>query len=183
QLAAWNRHGADHLQMSVNLAGCQVDELDLPHKVDQLLRIHGLDPASLCLEITESMFMEDSAAVADGLQALRKLGVHLAVDDFGTGYSSMQYLRRFPLHTLKLDRCFVDGLDRNAADRAIVGSMIDLAHALGLTAVAEGVERAGQLEALRDLGCDLAQGFYWSPPVPADVFEAALDGRSAVATP
>jgi diguanylate cyclase (GGDEF)-like protein/PAS domain S-box-containing protein len=181
QLAVWQNAGAEHLQMSVNLAGCQVDELDLPHKVDRLLKLHGLDPASLCLEITESMFMEDSAAVADGLQALRRLGVRLAVDDFGTGYSSMQYLRRFPLHTLKLDRCFVDGLDRNAADRAIVGSMIDLAHALGLTAVAEGVERAGQLDALRDLGCDLAQGFYWSPPVPADVFETVLQARPATA--
>ncbi len=181
QLAAWHKAGADYLQMSVNLAGCQVDQLDLPHKVDRLLKLHQLDPASLCLEITESMFMEDSAAVADGLQSLRKLGVRLAVDDFGTGYSSMQYLRRFPLHTLKLDRCFVDGLDRNHADRAIVGSMIDLAHALGLTAIAEGVERVGQLEALRDLGCDLAQGFYWSQPVPADVFESVLAAHSTTA--
>jgi diguanylate cyclase (GGDEF)-like protein/PAS domain S-box-containing protein len=181
QLAAWHRGGADHLEMAVNLAGCQVDELDLPHKVDQLLKLHQLDPASLCLEITESMFMEDSAAVADGLQALRKLGVRLAVDDFGTGYSSMQYLRRFPLQILKLDRCFVDGLDRNAADRAIVGSMIDLAHALGLTAIAEGVERAGQLEALRDLGCDLAQGYYWSPPVAPEVFASVLEARSVTA--
>jgi len=183
QLAAWHRAGADHLELSVNLAGCQVDQLDLPHKVDQVLSMHGLDPASLCLEITESMFMEDSAAVADGLQALRRLGVRLAVDDFGTGYSSMQYLRRFPLQILKLDRCFVDGLDRNGADRAIVGSMIDLAHALGLTAVAEGVERAGQLEALRDLGCDLAQGFYWSPPVPPDTFEAVLQAHPAISAP
>jgi diguanylate cyclase (GGDEF)-like protein/PAS domain S-box-containing protein len=180
QLATWHRGGADYLQMSVNLAGAQVDELDLPHKVDRLLKLHQLDPASLCLEITESMFMEDSAAVADGLQALRKLGVRLAVDDFGTGYSSMQYLRRFPLHTLKLDRVFVDGLDRNPADRAIVGSMIDLAHALGLTAVAEGVERAGQLEALQDLGCDLAQGFYWSPPVAPETFATVLEARPAV---
>jgi EAL domain-containing protein (putative c-di-GMP-specific phosphodiesterase class I) len=179
QLAEWHRAGAAYLQMSVNLAGVQLDELDLPHKVGHLLVEHELDPASLCLEITESMFMEDSAAVADGLGALRRLGVRLAVDDFGTGYSSMQYLRRFPLHTLKLDRVFVDGLDRNPADRAIVGSMIDLAHALGLTAVAEGVERAGQLEALRDLGCDLAQGFYWSPPVEADTFAAVLAARPA----
>jgi diguanylate cyclase (GGDEF)-like protein/PAS domain S-box-containing protein len=174
QLAQWHREGADHLQMSVNLAGAQVDELDLPHKVDRLFKLHGLAPEHLCLEITESMFMEDSAAVADGLQALRRLGVRLAVDDFGTGYSSMQYLRRFPLHSVKLDRVFVDGVDRNDADRAIVGSMIDLAHALGLKAVAEGVERHGQLEALRDLGCDLAQGFYWSPPVPAETFGTAL---------
>jgi diguanylate cyclase (GGDEF)-like protein/PAS domain S-box-containing protein len=181
QLAAWHRAGATYLQMSVNLAGAQVDELDLPHKVGRLLELHELDPACLCLELTESMFMEDSAAVGDGLQALRKLGVRLAVDDFGTGYSSMQYLRRFPLHTLKLDRCFVDGLDQNAADRAIVGSMIDLAHALGLTAVAEGVERAGQLDALRDLGCDLAQGFYWSPPVPAETFATVLTARPTVA--
>ena len=176
QLAEWHREGAEHLHMSVNLAGAQVDELDLPHKVESLFKLHGIAPEHLCLEITESMFMEDSAAVADGLQALRRLGVHLAVDDFGTGYSSMQYLRRFPLHSLKLDRCFVDGLDRNAADRAIVGSMIDLAHALGLKAVAEGVERAGQLEALRDLGCDYAQGFYWSPAVPAETFGSALSG-------
>jgi diguanylate cyclase (GGDEF)-like protein/PAS domain S-box-containing protein len=183
QLATWHREGAGYLQMSVNLAGAQVDELDLPHKVDRLLKLHDLDPASLCLEITESMFMEDSVAVGDGLQALRKLGVRLAVDDFGTGYSSMQYLRRFPLHTLKLDRVFVDGLDRNPADRAIVGSMIDLAHALGLTAVAEGVERAGQLQALQDLGCDLAQGFYWSPPVPAETFATVLEAHPAVAAP
>jgi diguanylate cyclase (GGDEF)-like protein len=168
QLATWQREGHDHLQMAVNLSGCQLQQGDLADQTRLILDAHQLDPSSLCLEITESMFMEESETVARTLQELRDLGVRLAVDDFGAGYSSLLYLRRFPLHVLKLDRSFVAGLGRNPADRAIVGSMIHLAHSLGLTAVAEGVEQPEQLDALRALGCDLAQGFYWSRPEPPE---------------
>jgi EAL domain-containing protein (putative c-di-GMP-specific phosphodiesterase class I) len=134
----------------------------------------------LCLEITESMLMHESSRAERTIGRLHELGVPLAVDDFGTGYSSLLYLRRFPVQVLKLDRCFVADIGCQRADRAIVGSMIELAHDLGLVAIAEGIERADQLEILRDLGCDLGQGYYWSKPVPASELEALLDCRTGL---
>jgi EAL domain-containing protein (putative c-di-GMP-specific phosphodiesterase class I) len=144
--------------------------------VAKTLATHGVPPEALRLEITESMLMADSASAAATLDALHELGVVLAVDDFGTGYSSLLYLRRFPVSILKLDRFFVSGLATNGVDGAIVGSMIDLAHSLGMTAVAEGVETAAQLAALQALGCDQAQGYLWSAPVPARTAARLLEG-------
>jgi len=123
---------------------------------------------------------EAHAAVAatTALTAIHDLGVQLAVDDFGTGYSSLLYLRRFPVDALKLDRSFVAGVDDNPLDSTIVRSVIDLAHSLGLTSVAEGVETRGQLRALRAMDCDLAQGFYWSPGIPSAEVDELLAGDS-----
>ena len=118
----------------------------------------GLDPASLCLEITESALMEAGAATTAQLRALKALGVRLAIDDFGTGFSSLAHLRRFPVDMLKIDRTFVAGLGDEAQDAAIAAAVISLAHALGLTTVAEGIETDEQLEVLRELGCDLGPG-------------------------
>ncbi|MBL8777657.1 MAG: PAS domain S-box protein [Acidimicrobiales bacterium] len=176
QVAAWRRRPRhEHLTMAVNLSGRQLTEPGVAEIVDAILRRHDLPASALCLEITESMLMADSAAAAASLHELHDLGVTLAVDDFGTGYSSLLYLRRFPVGILKLDRAFVSGLGSNGADEAIVGSMIDLAHSLGMTAVAEGVETPGQLAALRRLGCDHAQGYLWSAPVAAATADRLLE--------
>ncbi len=135
----------------------------------------GLDPALLCLEITESVLMEDADSIGEALDRLKRLGVRLAVDDFGTGYSTLLYLRRFPVDLLKIDRSFVAGLGRSSADTAIVAGVVGLAHGLGLVAVAEGVETAEQAGALQEMGCGLAQGHRWSPALPAERLEAWLE--------
>jgi EAL domain-containing protein (putative c-di-GMP-specific phosphodiesterase class I) len=151
--------------------------------VASVLATNHFAPSALCLEITESVLMDDTFAVTSALTSIHDLGVRLAVDDFGTGYSSLLYLRRFPVDALKLDRSFVSGVDENPLDSIIVRSVIDLAHSLGLSSVAEGVETCGQLTALRAMGCDLAQGFFWSPGIPAADVDRLLagDGFLAVA--
>ena len=132
------------------------------------------------LEVTESALMDDPGA-PDVLRALSALGVRIALDDFGTGYSSLTYLKRFPVDAIKIDRSFVAGLGRDPDDEAIVASVVSLARAIGKTVVAEGVETATQLEVLRELGVDLAQGFLWSPALPADELEVWLQARPAPA--
>ena len=122
------------------------------------------DPTAILLEITEDGIMSDADAAARALWSLRSLGVKLAVDDFGTGYSSLVHLQQFPLNSVKIDRTFVAGLTRDRECDAIVNAVIDLSHALGLTVVGEGVESESQLQALRDLGCDYAQGFFFALP-------------------
>jgi EAL domain-containing protein (putative c-di-GMP-specific phosphodiesterase class I) len=140
------------------------------------LEEHGLEPSALCLELTESVLMEDLDRHAETLLELRRLGVRLAIDDFGTGYSSLTRLQLFPVDVVKIDRSFVAGLGTNPRDTAIVRGVIDLAHALDLVVVAEGIERAEQLEELRSLRCDLAQGYLFAPPEPADVVDRRLAG-------
>jgi EAL domain-containing protein (putative c-di-GMP-specific phosphodiesterase class I) len=134
----------------------------------------------LGLEITESVIMRDPEASTLSLRALKDLGVRLAVDDFGTGYSSLAYLRRFPVELLKVDRAFVDGLGGESGDvedRAIVAAVVSLAHTLGMKAIAEGVETKEQLEELRELGCDMAQGYFVSKPLTAPDFDDFLARR------
>src|SRR5215213_9765911 len=126
------------------------------------------DPPSLALEITESVMMEQRPAVMDILRALKDLGVTLVMDDFGTGYSSITNLKSFPVDVLKIDRSIVEGMDRDLANRAVVSASIDLAHALGRDVVAEGVETSGELDKLRSMGCDVAQGYYWSRPCSSE---------------
>jgi diguanylate cyclase (GGDEF)-like protein len=174
-MATWRKlPNRTRLTMAVNLSGRQLLESGLSAMVAATLAEHGLPATALCLEMTETVLMDDSVLVTEALNAIHELGVRLAVDDFGTGYSSLLYLRRFPVDALKLDQLFVAGLDRNAQDPAIVRAVIDLAHSLGLAAVAEGVETTAQLEALREMGCDFAQGFLWSQAVPAEDVEELL---------
>jgi EAL domain-containing protein (putative c-di-GMP-specific phosphodiesterase class I) len=149
------------LGVSVNVSGKQFQEADLVRGLAGILQEVGLEPSRLQLEITESVVMADTEYAADMLRGLKGLGVKIAVDDFGTGYSSLSFLRRFPLDELKIDKEFVDGLGRSDQDEAIVRLVIDLSHALGLEAVAEGVETAEQLARLREMGCDQAQGYYF----------------------
>jgi len=155
------------LTMSVNLSASQVMDDRLPDTVATALAQHGVPAEALCLEITESVLMDDSTRARVALQQLRDLGVSIAVDDFGTGYSSLLYLREFPVDILKLDRFFVAGLTHSRADRAIAASVVSLAHALDMKAVGEGVETAEQRAVLLELGCDLGQGFLWDRPLSA----------------
>jgi diguanylate cyclase (GGDEF)-like protein/PAS domain S-box-containing protein len=153
--------------VAVNLSARQVDDGDIVETVERILDHTGLEPSRLTLEITESALMRDAASALQVLRALKALGVTLAIDDFGTGYSSLNYLHRFPLDVLKIDKSFVDGLGSGGEGTEIVAAVINLAHTLGLQVVAEGVERQAQLDRLGALGCDFAQGFLISRPVPS----------------
>jgi EAL domain-containing protein (putative c-di-GMP-specific phosphodiesterase class I) len=182
QAAAWTGVlGEDRtLEVAVNLSTKQLSQADLAKRVAALLERYGLPPAqvALCLEITESLMLEDPMVTGGLLGDLARLGVRLAIDDFGTGYSSLAYLRRFPVHTLKVDRSFVSGLGLDADSRAVVAAIVELAHALGLEVVAEGVEEQVQLQALVDLGCDRAQGFLFAHPAPPEALAELLSRRS-----
>ncbi len=162
------------VQVAVNLSPRQLNDGRLVDTVAGVLDHHRLDPALLTLEITETAWMNDPNTALRVLTSLKSLGVVLAVDDFGTGYSSLTHLKSFPFDELKIDRSFVAGLCRDAGDAAIVANCIQLAHALGIHVVAEGVEDDGQRRALIDLDCDFAQGYHFSPPIPAEAFAAWL---------
>jgi diguanylate cyclase (GGDEF)-like protein/PAS domain S-box-containing protein len=166
ELAAQRKQGAE-VDLKINLSTRQLDDPSLVAAVQSALATAGLPATALCLEITESALMRDAALASETLAALRALGVRLAIDDFGTGYSSLAQLQRLTLDTLKIDRSFVMRLGESADAEAIVTSIIAMAHAVELTVVAEGVETAGQLELLRKLGCDQAQGFYLGKPQAA----------------
>jgi diguanylate cyclase (GGDEF)-like protein len=166
------------LGVSVNVSGKQFQEADLVRGLAGILQEVGLEPSRLQLEITESAVMADTEYAVGLLRGLKGLGVKVAVDDFGTGYSSLSFLRRFPLDELKIDKEFVDGLGGSDQDEAIVRLVIDLSHALGLEAVAEGVETAEQLARLREMGCDQAQGYYFWESLPGEDAAALLAGSS-----
>ncbi len=166
QLAAWRAGGRPALRVSVNLSARQFGDPDLVQVVAGALAAAGLSGDALCLEITESVLMEEAEATVETLRALKALGVRLSVDDFGTGYSSLGYLKRFPVDVLKVDRSFVNGLADDPEDEAIVAAVIGLAQALKLEVVAEGVETPDQLRKLRELGCDAVQGYLCGRPCP-----------------
>lgn len=174
QAKRWqDRFGTPH-HISVNLSARQFQQPDLLDQVRNTLETTGLDPGSLCLEITESLAMDDVGLTSTVLQNLHELGIHWAIDDFGTGYSSLSYLKRFPVDVVKIDRSFVDGLERSEVDTAIAGAIIGLAKTLNMTTVAEGVETIEQLEHLDALGCNIAQGYLFSRPGSASTIEALL---------
>jgi diguanylate cyclase (GGDEF)-like protein/PAS domain S-box-containing protein len=164
----------DDWQLAVNLSAAQLADDAVVDHVAAALQASGLEPGRLVLEVTETAVFADLDRAAATMDALKSLGVGLALDDFGTGYSSLANLRQFPIDTIKIDRSFVSGLGRNEDDTAIVASLVSLAAAVGMDAVAEGVETAAQEEALRRLGCPLAQGFRWSPGVPAAELPATI---------
>jgi diguanylate cyclase (GGDEF)-like protein len=171
--ARWNNTG---LLVWVNLSARQLADADLVELVASTLREHGVPPHQLGLEITETALLDDAEGAVAALSALHGLGVRLAVDDFGTGYSSLSYLKRLPVDAVKVDRSFVDGLALGGDDSAIVAAVTGMARALRLTTIAEGVEEIGQLQALRRLGCDLAQGYLFTTPQPPSHITALLDG-------
>ena len=162
------------ITMSVNLSARQFSNPELVQEVADILRITGLDHDRLCLEITESVAVEDIGRTISTLDQLKALGVRLAIDDFGTGFSSLNYLKRFPVDVVKIDRSFVMGVPVDAVDSAIVTAVLGLAEAVGMVTVAEGVETADQLDALRELGCPLVQGHHLGRPAAAADIERAL---------
>jgi diguanylate cyclase (GGDEF)-like protein/PAS domain S-box-containing protein len=174
QQAAWIAAGLRTVPIGVNLSAAQFEKDDLLQTVRTALKAHSLDARQLDLELTESAVMNNSAAAANTLQALRKLGVGLALDDFGTGYSSLAHLKRFPFDSVKIDRGFVTDITRNAEDAAIATAIIAMSHSLGLKVIAEGVETQGQFNYLRAKACDQMQGNFFSPAVAKEVFESHL---------
>ncbi len=166
QCGEWLRDGL-RLQVSVNISARDLMNRDLPGEVTALLAEYDVPAALLCLEITESGFMEDPAHAQKVLERLFDLGVKLSIDDYGTGYSSLSYIMRLPVQELKIDRSFISRMATDEEISTIVRSTIDLGHNLGLRVVAEGVEDLPEWNALRKLGCDDAQGFFMSRPLDA----------------
>ena len=178
EIAAWPAGPKNSRPLiAVNLSAAQLSQPSFVDSVRAALGETGLEPAQLCLEITESVLMEDVDTTTAALGHLKQLGVRLAIDDFGTGYSSLSYLRRFPVDIVKIDRSFIASVGLDPAADAIVAAVVNLSHALGLDVVAEGVETDDQLVAIRALGCDRAQGHYWSKALPANELGVWSDMR------
>jgi EAL domain-containing protein (putative c-di-GMP-specific phosphodiesterase class I) len=165
------------LPLFVNLSPRQLADKDLVPMVRDVIDLTGVDPRVLHLEITEDALMADAATTSTTLDQLHALGVRLALDDFGTGHSSLAYLKQFPVEVLKIDRTFVEGLGQDSDDRAITAAIVNVARMLGLSTVAEGVERPDQAAELTALGCDLAQGFHFARPMYASELELVLPRR------
>ena len=175
QLARWTAEGLPLVPISINVSPQQFDRGRLPDCVTALTREFSIDPSLLWLEITESAIMHDIDRHLPSLQRLRSLGIKIAVDDFGTGYSSLSYLKHLPIDALKIDRSFVRDMASDSNDAAIVTAIVRMARTLKLRTVAEGVETAEQLEQLKALGCDAAQGFYFGRPVAAARYRATVE--------
>jgi EAL domain-containing protein (putative c-di-GMP-specific phosphodiesterase class I) len=181
--ARWRQTSAGvDLTVAVNLSPRQLGSVDLLDDISHALDEAGLDPSALCLEITETALMADMRSATETLQRLKSLGVRLAIDDFGIGYSSLMHLKKLlPVDLLKIDKSFVDGLMEHGADRAIVAAVINLAAALGVDAIAEGVETGEQAAALRSMSCGLAQGYHFARPVAPEEIAALLNAQATAA--
>jgi EAL domain-containing protein (putative c-di-GMP-specific phosphodiesterase class I) len=176
EVVRWQREYPLHtpLTVSVNLSARQLQHATLVDDIRQILERTGLDPATLKLEITESVVVADTAHNLATLASLRALGIRLAIDDFGTGNSAMEYLLRFPVDTLKIDRSFIASLGQDERATALVHGIIRLAKSLGLHVTGEGIETDAQSYQLRTMGCDVGQGFLFARPLPAAELEASL---------
>jgi EAL domain-containing protein (putative c-di-GMP-specific phosphodiesterase class I) len=179
QCGAWAAAGTP-LQVAINLSNRDLLRPDLVGEIRKRLADHAVPPHLVCLEITESTFMQDPDHALAMLHELHALGVHLSIDDFGTGFSSLSYMKRLPVHELKIDSTFVQGMATSKKDIAIVRSTIELAHNLGLKVVAEGVEDEACLERLREMGCDIAQGYLIAKPMRRKHFERWVQVRDGV---
>ncbi len=179
QGAAWTAEFGRKLEMSVNVSARQIADPQFAGQVAHVVESSGLAKGSLLLEITESVLMEQIQSSGQVLAALRSQGVRLLLDDFGTGFSSLSYLRELPVDTIKIDKSFVRGLEPTGRDAAIVEALIRMAHAVSMSAVAEGVETEVEREVLRGLGCDRVQGYLWSRPVPASQLASMLRGQGS----
>jgi EAL domain-containing protein (putative c-di-GMP-specific phosphodiesterase class I) len=169
QLALWRPlMGGTSMQMSVNVSSRELREPGFATAVAETLARHAIRPGELAIEVTESLVADGDPATVAAFAALDELGVQLAVDDFGTGHASLAALERFPADLLKIDGRFVAGLGRDGSAAGIVSALVMLGHALGLRVVAEGVERREQLSVLREMGCDLGQGFLFAAPAPPE---------------
>ncbi len=178
QIAAWEKQGFRDLRIAVNLSPIQFRNGNIVKTVRDCLEATGINPRHLDIELTEGAIMDEAFNASQRVSELNDLGVVLSIDDFGTGYSSLSYLKRFPIHMLKIDRSFIQSIQRDHADLAITESINQLGKNLGKLVIAEGVENWGQFEMLRTLGCDMIQGFLFSKPLPVDELTELLE-RSA----
>jgi EAL domain-containing protein (putative c-di-GMP-specific phosphodiesterase class I) len=181
QMRQWQAEGVAPKRLAVNVSGRQFRNPGLVGLVAECTRAAGIAPSCLELEITETVLVDHGPGVKRMLQDLAAMGVSISLDDFGTGFSSMAYLKRFAVHTVKIDRVFVEGLGRDADSEAIVAAIVAMAHALGKTVTAEGIETAEQWSLLCKLGCDRAQGFTFSRPLPAAQYARFARANSPLA--
>ncbi|MFZ0060195.1 MAG: EAL domain-containing protein [Acidimicrobiales bacterium] len=170
QLATWlaERGWPSGFTMAVNVSGSELNDASFAAHVVKVMAQHGLEPSQLCLEITETAFIDEDGSAKETPPALSAIGVRLALDDFGTGYSTLMRLQHLPVNVLKIDRTFVEQVGRSARDRQIIGALTAMAHALDMSVVAEGIETDEQLDELASLGCDVGQGFLYARPLPAE---------------
>jgi EAL domain-containing protein (putative c-di-GMP-specific phosphodiesterase class I) len=175
----WQRDGRPPLRLAVNISSRQFrgNGEDLVQTVERMLEESGLQAGNLELEVTENLLMEDITETVTQFQRLNAMGVNLSIDDFGTGYSALSYLKRFPFDLLKIDREFVRNIISDPEDAALTTAIITMAQSLGLKVIAEGIETEQQLAFLREKRCDLAQGYFFSKPVPAEAFRQLLAER------
>jgi len=172
-MAVWHAQG-DTLDISVNVSGAQLDSDEIIEHVKDALEFSGLDAGAVILEVTETSLMRNATETARRLRAIKKLGVRIAVDDFGTGYSSLAYLQQFPVDSLKIDRMFTNAITAWPDSKALIATVAQLAHDLGLTTLAEGVETPAQLDHLRSENIDEIQGFLLSRPLDAQTLEKQI---------
>ena len=178
QMRSWREAGVAVNCMCVNVAAAEFTDPAYSETIEAVCRETELDPGALCLEITESVLIEDVPGALLAFDSLKRVGVQLALDDFGTGYSSLSYLKRFPVDMVKIDQSFVSDLSGEPLDQAIVTAVVTLAHAIGMTVVAEGVEQPYQRAAITKLGCDLAQGFLFAHPMDPGNIVGSLQGQA-----
>jgi diguanylate cyclase (GGDEF)-like protein/PAS domain S-box-containing protein len=183
QARTWHESFGQPLQVGVNLSARQFQQDGLAEEIASVIQATSVDPSQLCFEITESLAMDDVDVTTAILTRLKLLGVQLAIDDFGTGHSSLGYLARFPIDVVKIDQSFVRDIDRDPVKSAIVSAVVALSRAIGSTTVVEGVETVAQLEELKNLGCDVAQGFFFARPVSAASFDKLLVANANPTTP
>jgi EAL domain-containing protein (putative c-di-GMP-specific phosphodiesterase class I) len=162
------------LDLAVNVSARQLVHPGFCANVVRILEATGMDPTALVLEMTENIFIEDSERATRVLAELNDLGIRLALDDFGTGYSSLGYLRRLPIHIVKIDQGFIADIGRASTGSAIVAAVTNLAHVLGFAVIAEGVETRNQRDEVSAMGCEFAQGYFYSRPVPASAISGLL---------
>jgi diguanylate cyclase (GGDEF)-like protein len=172
---AWRDAGFSSLRISVNMSAKQLRRRNLVKSITEILQETGLDPTALEIELTESILIDGKKQSMQALNELKAMGVHLAIDDFGTGYSSFMYLKNYPVDELKIDQSFIRNLGCDGSDTAITQSIISMARSLRLTTVAEGVETAEQFDILRQQGCDIMQGYYFSAPLSPISVPTALE--------
>ena len=176
QQAEWRAKGFLHHRIDINISGRQLVRLDALKRFEDSMQRHGLGPRDIGIELTENILIEADETVLEDLRRLYHRGIRIALDDFGTGYSSLSYLKHFPVTALKIDRSFIHDAPMQPKDRAIMEGAILIGHRLGWEVVAEGVENAEQLSLLRDMHCDLVQGFFFFRPMPAQEIERLLSG-------
>lgn len=180
QAKAWHNLGYDHLKLAVNLSPFQFLHENAVEMISKILEETGFNPHYLEIEITEGVAVYDAEEAIMKMQALRDLGVRISIDDFGTGYSSLIYLKRFPINSLKIAQPFIKDIIKNTSDESLVNSMISMAHSLGLSVIAEGVETTEQLQTLIDLNCDEVQGYIFSKPLTVKQFNTMLESGTLV---